>query len=176
MTDLIIRPVKSEDGPRLLEIYSYYIEKTAITFEWDIPSLEEWNKRIQSIVSRHPYYVCEKTNDDGSSIIIGYAYAHTFNERKAYDWTLETSIYLDKNFRGLGGGKLLYSKLEEKCRESGIKSLLTKICYAETEDEYITHASVLFHEKLGYEKAGHLKKVGFKFNRWYDIIMMQKSL
>lgn len=176
MSDFIIRQIKPEDGPRLLEIYSYYIEKTAVTFEWDVPGINEWKERIESIVKNHPYLVCETKGPDGKNILIGYAYAHTFNTRKAYDWTFETSIYLDKDFRKCGAGTLLYKELEKKCLEMGIKNLLTKICYAEVEDEYISHASIIFHEKSGYRKVGHLEKVGFKFGRWYDIIMMQKQL
>lgn len=171
MSDYLIRPVTEKDAPELLEIYSYYILNTAITFEWDVPSLDEWINRIKSITSKHPYLVCEK---DG--VIIGYAYAHNFNERKAYDWTLETSIYIHKDFRRSGAGKKLYAELENRCRNIGIKNFLTKICYAETEDEYITHDSVNFHKKMGYETVGHLKQVGLKFNKWYDIIMMEKFL
>lgn len=174
-----IRPVRPEDAPRLLEIYSYYIQDTAVTFEWDVPSAEDWLKRIEAITEKHPYFVCEVMKDKTDSLkpfIVGYAYAHTFNERKAYDWTLETSIYIDKEFRGNGAGPALYEELEKKCREMGIKSLLAKICYAKKEDEYITHASVKFHKKHGYRKVGFLDKVGLKFDRWYDIVMMQKKL
>lgn len=193
--DFIIRPAGVQDAPRLLEIYSYYIKETAITFEWEVPTVEEFAHRIESISQKHPYIVAETVLEDSlktsaltnstppnstpanaSPRILGYAYGHAFSERKAYDWTIEPSIYVDKEARGLGLGKALYAELEKQLKAQGVKNLIAKVAWSEVEDEYLTHASVLFHEKQGYKRAGLLEKVGLKFHRWYDIAMMQKKL
>lgn len=175
--DFKIRPALEKDAERLLEIYSYYIKETAVTFEWEVPSVEEFAGRIENVTKRFPYLVAEKVAENGENpLILGYAYVHPFSERKAYDWTVEPSIYVEKSVRGLGLGKALYSELEKLLKNQGIKNLIAKVAYTETEDEYLTHASVLFHEKEGYTMAGLLKKVGLKFDRWYDIAMMQKKL
>lgn len=175
--ELNIRAAVPEDAARLLEIYSYYIEKTAVTFEWDALSVEEFRARIENISAEHPYFICEVKNlASGKTVIAGYAYAHSFSERKAYNWTVEPSIYVDRDFRGMGIGTRLYSALEEQLKREGIKVMIGKIAYVEKEDEYLTHASVKFHEKCGYRTVGRLEKVGLKFDRWYDIFMMQKNL
>lgn len=171
MEKYVIRPAEEKDAARLLEIYAYYIEETAVTFEWEKPSLEEFKERIRTISKKYPYLVVEE-----DSRILGYVYVHPFSERKAYDWTLESSVYVDKNCRRCGLGHLLYEALEEKLIPLGIKNLIAKVAYCKEEDEYLTHASVIFHEKSGYKIVGCLEKVGQKFDRWYDIMMMQKVL
>lgn len=167
-----IRPATIEDAPRLLEIYSWYIKETAVTYEWEVPSVEEFADRIRKISAKFPYLVAE----DGEGKILGYVYASSFSERKAYDWTVETSIYVDKDARRMGAGKLLYDSLEAELKKMGIINLLAKIAWVEKEDEYLSHDSVLFHEKSGYVHAGLLKEIGKKFDRWYDIVMMTKRI
>ena len=98
MSDLKIRDVKIEDAKRLVEIYSPYVLNTAVSFEYEVPTLAEFEERIKNITKKYPYLVCEK---DGK--IIGYVYAHAYSPRKAYSWTVETSIYVDENFRRAGG-------------------------------------------------------------------------
>lgn len=169
--ELQIRPATVEDAPRLLEIYSYYVKQTAVTFEWEVPSLSEFQDRIKKISGKFPYLVCES-----GGRITGYVYANSFSVRKAYDWTVETSIYLDKDARRLGAGTALYAALEEELQKMGIVNCLAKIAWVQTEDEYLTHDSVLFHEKMGYKHAGLLEKIGMKFDRWYDISIMTKRL
>ena len=93
-SSLIIRKVKPEDAERLVDIYSYYVEKTAVSFEYEVPSVEEFQKRIKHITEKYPYLVCEK---DGE--IIGYVYASEYSSREAYSWTVGTSIYIDKEYR-----------------------------------------------------------------------------
>lgn len=172
MNTIKIRPAVLEDAPRLLEIYEYYIRETAVTFEWEVPSLEEFENRIKKISAKFPYFVSE--NEEGK--ITGYVYAGSFSERKAYDWTVETSIYLDKDERRNGTGTALYKALEEALQKMGIVCLIAIIAWSEQEDEFLKHDSVLFHGKSGYENSGVLKKVGYKFDRWYDIVMMTKHL
>ncbi|MBO4748821.1 MAG: N-acetyltransferase [Lachnospiraceae bacterium] len=167
----MIREVRLEDAGRLAEIYSYYVQNTAISFEYEAPSASEFESRIKSVTAKYPYLVCEK---DGRAI--GYAYASAYSVRSAYAWTATSSIYVDKEFRRQGIGSMLYGELEKRLREMGIVNLLAGAAYSEEEDEYLTHDSYKFHTRMGYEKVAHLKTVGKKFDRWYDLIWMQKKL
>ena len=89
---------------------------------------------------------------------------------------MTTSIYIDREYRRQGIGTLLYRELENKLREQGIVNLLAGIAYCEAEDEYLTHDSCEFHSKEGYEKVARMITVGKKFDRWYDLVWMQKKL
>ena len=102
-----VREAHVEDAARLLEIYAYYVEKTAITFDYEVPSLEEFGARIDRIKERYPYLVIVR---DG--VIEGYAYAGVFKDRDAYDRSCEMTIYLDRNATGSGLGRKLYTALE----------------------------------------------------------------
>lgn len=166
-----IRNATPEDAERLLEIYAPYVEKTAITFEYDVPSVEEFAGRIARTTKKYPYIVAE---EDGC--IEGYAYASTFHERAAYDWCVETSIYIAESSRRNGIGKLLYGALEDSLRRMGILNANACIAYTRTEDEHLTNASVDFHKRMGYAEVGMFHDCGFKFGRWYDMIWMEKSL
>ena len=167
-----IRPVKPEDAERLLEIYSYYVKNTAISFEYEVPSLEEFRERIEKIKKKYPY-ICAVA--DGK--IIGYAYAGVFHEREAYRHSVELSIYVDQERRRSGCGRALYDALEERLKNQGIKNLYACIAVPPKKaDEYLTFDSMKFHKKMGYKIAGHFHACGIKFDRWYDMIYMEKIL
>ena len=166
-----IRKARLSDAERLLEIYDHYVRNTAITFEYETPSLEEFKERMTGIMKRYPYLVAER---DGK--IEGYTYAGVFKNRAAYDRSCETTIYIDHNELKTGLGKLLYGTLEEELKKQGILNLYACIGYPQTEDEYLTKNSAMFHEHLGYEKVGEFHKCGYKFGRWYDMIWMEKII
>ena len=166
-----IRKVKLEDVNRLVEIYDYYVKNTAITFEYETPSLEEFKERIINITKKYPYLIIEK---DG--IIVGYAYAGVFKNRAAYNHSCEMTIYIDKDYHNMGLGKILYLKLEEELKKIGILNLYACIGYPIKEDEYLTYNSKYFHEHLGYKTVGEFHKCGYKFNRWYNMIWMEKII
>ncbi|OQA22152.1 MAG: Phosphinothricin N-acetyltransferase [Firmicutes bacterium ADurb.Bin354] len=166
-----IRDVEEKDAARLVEIYSHYITDTAVSFEYTVPTVEEFAERIRKIKAKYPYLVCEK-----NGVVLGYVYAGRYNPREAYNWTVTTSIYVDKDCHRQGVGAMLYDALEERLKEAGIVNLLAGIAYCETEDEYLTHDSVKFHLKSGYEQVARIKTVGKKFNRWYDLLWMQKKI
>ena len=170
MSELKIRDAQLEDAARLVEIYSHYVLDTAVSFECTAPSVEEFADRIKNIKTKCPYLVCEK---DGN--IIGYVYASSYSSRAAYDWTVSTSIYVDKDCRRNGAGALLYKELEKRLKEKGIINLLAGVAFCENEDEYLTHDSQKFHLKMGYSEVAHMKGVGKKFERWYDIKWFQKK-
>ena len=167
----VIRPAVPEDAARLLEIYAPYVEKTAITFEYDVPTEEEFRGRIERIRARYPYLVIER-----GGVIMGYAYAGVFKDRAAYDRSCEMTIYLDRGAAGAGLGRKLYEALEEELKAKGILNLYACIGVPEEDDEYLDHNSEQFHEHMGYTKIGTFHQFGFKFGRWYNMIWMEKMI
>ena len=107
---------------------------------------------------------------------MGYAYAGAFKERAAYDWSVETSIYVWQNQKRMGVGSLLYERLEEILKKQGILNVNACIAYPQEEDPYLTKDSVFFHEKFGYSMVGKFHVCGYKFNRWYDMVWMEKMI
>lgn len=167
----MIRTAKEEDAEKLLEIYSYYVEKTAVSFECAVPSADEFKDRIRRTLEKYPYLVSEQ-----NGIITGYAYAGSFHTRIAYSRSAETSVYVAKNCRRNGIGKELYSALEKALARQNITNLYACIGYSEAQDEYLTHDSVKFHEHMGYKNIGEFSKCGCKFGRWYNIVWMEKHI
>lgn len=166
-----IRKAILQDAESLLRIYDYYVKNTAITFEYETPSPEEFKGRMARTMERYPYLVVLQ---DGR--IAGYAYAGAFNGRAAYDWSAEVTIYLDREARKCGLGRRLYAALEEALREIGVLNLYACIGYPVEEDEYLTRNSAEFHEHLGYAEVGRFHSCGYKFGRWYDMIWMEKMI
>ena len=166
-----IRSATTEDAERLLEIYSYYVENTAVSFEYDVPSLSEFTGRISHTLEKYPYLVLE---DEGK--IVGYSYAGVFKARAAYDHCCEVTIYIDHECKGRGYGKVLYASLEDALKKIGIKNLYACIGDPIEEDEYLTKDSEHFHRHMGYTKVGDFHKCGYKFNRWYNMIWMEKII
>ena len=115
---LQIRVATKEDAEALLAIYAPYVEKTAITFEYEVPSIEEFRCRIQETLKKYPYLVAEKNRR-----IVGYAYASCFKNRAAYDWCVETSIYVNYDLKRCGIGKKLYLALEKALKAQHFKRL-----------------------------------------------------
>ena len=167
----MIRIAEESDSNELLEIYAYYVEKTAITFEYEVPSIKAFRERIHKTLKRYPYLVSEK---DGR--IVGYAYAGPFKDRRAYDWAVETTIYIAKDVRGQGIGRELYTALEHALAHQNVINLNACIAYPDPEDEYLTRNSVQFHEHMGYCPAGRFHKCGYKFGRWYDMVWLEKCI
>ncbi|MGT2755560.1 GNAT family N-acetyltransferase [Streptococcus ovuberis] len=161
---MTIRPASPTDTKALLDIYAHYIKKTAITFEYEVPTVENFSERIRNIQERFPYLVFEENGH-----VLGYAYASPYKERAAYDWTVELSIYIHPKARQKGIGQALYQTLEEALHQQNIVNLLACISLP-------NEASIHFHEKQGFREVAHFKEVGFKFNRWHDIIWMQKRI
>lgn len=169
--DIVIREVSLMDAPELVEVYRPYVEKTAITFEYEVPSVEEFTDRIKNISAKYPYLVVEQ---DGR--IIGYAYTSAFHVRKAYEWSAEMSIYLSERCKGLGLGRKLYEILEDISYKQGITNLYACIGAPEKEDEYLTNNSINFHDHMGYKLIGRFTRCGYKFSRWYDMVWMEKII
>mgnify|MGYP004461329809 FL=1 len=168
---IIIRAAKPEDAQALLDIYGYYVEKTAITYEYEIPTLDEFKKRIIHTLESYPYLVAEA---DGK--IVGYAYAGFFRTRAAYGWDAELTVYIDKNARGMGIGRKLYDMLEAILKEQGIVNVVAVLTPPENTEDDSVYNSKHFHERQGYRLAGQMENCGYKFNRWYTTALMYKTL
>lgn len=168
---MTIRTATIADASRLLEIYAYYVKNTAISFEYDVPSLEEFRNRIAGTLKKYPYLAIE---EDG--IIRGYAYAGAFKARAAYAHSCEVSIYVDHSAKGRGYGRALYEALEQELKGIGILNLYACIGDPEVEDEYLTRNSEQFHQYMGFTKVGTFHKCGYKFGRWYNMIWMEKII
>ena len=166
-----IRIVTPDDAGQLLDIYTPYVLHTAITFECQPPTREEFAQRIQKTLTRFPYLAAVQ---DGE--ILGYVYASPFHDRPAYDWAVETSIYIRSDCKRMGIGRKLHQALEDVLREQGILNMNACIAYPQTEDEYLTRDSVHFHSRLGYRMVGQFSQCGYKFGRWYDMVWMEKHI
>ncbi len=176
-----IRDVKLEDAQELLDIYAPYVLNTAITFEYEVPSLTEFQNRISNITKKYPYLVIEQENDsrDCNSKkrqIVGYAYACAFHPRAAYEWCVELAIYLNVYSHGNGYGRMLYEALEERLKAMHILNLYACIAIPQEEDEYLTFNSANFHEHLGFKNIGTFSNCGYKFDRWYHMCWMEKFI
>ena len=169
--EIKIRPATEADAAEILNIYAPYITDTAITFEYDVPTLEEFTGRIRHTLEKYPYLVAVRDSE-----IIGYAYAGAFYGRAAYDWSAETTIYVKKGCSHSGVGKLLYQELETALKAQNIINLYACIGYPEEDDEYLTKNSAQFHAHLGYRMVGEFYHCGYKFDRWYNMVWMEKLL
>lgn len=166
-----IRVADLQDAPALLAIYAPYVEKTAITFEYEVPTLEEFTGRMKKVLEKYPYLVAER---DGE--IVGYAYAGSFHARAAYQWGVETTVYVREDRKKMGIGRELYDALEKALALQNILNLNACIGYPEREDEHLTKNSARFHEHLGYRFVGEFYRCGYKFGRWYNMVWMEKHL
>ena len=159
-----IRTVQVSDAQAILKVYAPFITDTCISFEYVVPSMEEFTQRIASISAEYPYIVLE---EDG--VIVGYAYAHRYLERVAYSWDVEVTIYLAPRVQGKGLGVVLYDALEKLLALQNIKNLYSCI----TGDN--VH-SIEMHRSMGYELIGTFPKAGFKHDRWLDVVWMAKAI
>ena len=115
LKDVIIRMANVSDAEQLLNIYAPYVKDTAITFEYEVPTVEEFADRIENTLKKYPYLAAQKEDE-----ILGYAYVSPFKERKAYDWAVETSIYVKMDMKKQGIGKLLHENLEKLLKKQNI--------------------------------------------------------
>lgn len=166
-----LRAASCRDAVALRDIYAPYVLNTAVTFEYNVPSAEEFARRIAGTLERFPYIVAER---DGEAL--GYAYAGSLHTRAAYAWAAETSIYLRRDLRRMGLGTALYAELERALRAQGILNLNACIACPRCEDQYLTMDSVRFHGRMGYSMVGKFHSCGYKFGRWYDMVWMEKLL
>jgi len=161
----LIRDARVDDIPALTDIYNHYVEHTHITFHvtpYASDERREWFEMF-SPNSRYPLLVLEEGE------LLGYAHATKMNPRKAYETSVETTIYMAKGCEGRGLGTLLLSALLAQLEEQDLHRAYALISLPNP-------ASIVLHEKLGFVKVSHLHEVGRKFGRFYDVIWMERAL
>ncbi len=167
-----IRVATAEDAKSIQKIYAPYVEKTAVTFEYNAPSIDDFQHRIINTLEEYPYLAAVEQES-----IIGYAYAGSFHSREAYKHSAEVSIYLHEKWRKKGVGKKLYQELENRLIKQNVFVLYACITVTERQDdENLTDASICFHKKMGYTTVGRHNLCGYKFNKWYSVVWMEKLI
>lgn len=171
MKQIIIRLATTNDASACLAIYAPYVTATAITFEYEVPTLEDFTQRMETTLQTYPYLVAEQHGE-----IVGYAYASPLKTRPAYQWCVETSIYVKSSCKKHGIGKALYANLETLLTLQHVRTLYACISSPQAEDIYLNHDSIHFHEHLQYRLVGTWHACGYKFATWYDVVWMEKQL
>ncbi len=164
VSSFTIRYAKLADAESVLGIYAPFIINTSITFEYTVPTLEEYRTRMQKIMEVYPFLVAERGDE-----IIGFAYATKFRERAAYQWDIETSVYISEGFQSQGVARQLYSKLLLDCESQGFYNAYAVITLPNDK-------SIAFHLKAGFSKVGVFSKSGYKKEQWHDVMFLEKQL
>ena len=153
----MIRRVKPDDAHDIALIYNYYVENSTITFETDPVSNKEMADRIANISEKYPYFVFEE-----SGKIVGYCYVSSWKKKAAYSKTVESTIYIVKNFQGKGIGRMLMNKLIYELKEKSFHAIIACITTPNP-------ISVKLHEDLGFRKVSEFHEVGYKFGKWLNV-------
>lgn len=161
-----IRPAVLTDMPAIAAIYAHEVLHGLATFEARVPEQEELSARWQAIVnSGFPYLVAEVAGS-----VVGYAYANTYRPRAAYRYSVENSVYVDKDHQGIGVGRGLLKALVRQCEQSGFRQMIAVI------GDSGNAASIALHTGLGFRRVGVLYGVGYKLGNWVDTVIMQRDL
>lgn len=160
----MIRFARPEDAQGLVEIYRPYVETTSISFETEVPSVEEFRRRILSFSETYPYLVLEEQGE-----LLGYAYAHAFHSRAAYDWAAETTIYLRQDLHRRGYGRTLYTALLRLMAAQGVYRACAVVVVP-------NENSMGLHQALGFDVSGVLPEYGFKMGAWHSVTYLTKRL
>jgi L-amino acid N-acyltransferase YncA len=171
---MLLRPSTEADLPAITAIYADSVANGTGTFELDAPDVEEMARRRTEVLGRGwPWLVAEGAAAEGppgTREVLGYAYANHFRPRRAYRFCVEDSIYLAPAARGRGVGRLLLVELMARCEAAGARQMLAVI------GDAANTGSIRLHAALGFEHTGVLKSSGWKFDRWLDVVLMQRAL
>lgn len=159
-----LRIAHPEDANALSKIYEYYVTNTTVTFEYDPPSTEEFSNRIAARLTKYPYIVAEL---DGR--LVGYAYAAEYRPRRAYDHSVELSVYIDRDERHTGIGTRLYNALIALLRAQNFATAYVCITIPNS-------PSVAFHEEMGFKFIGYFHNAGYKHDAWLDVAWYELPL
>jgi L-amino acid N-acyltransferase YncA len=155
---MTIRPADPQrDGAACAAIYAPSVESTPISFELVPPDAAEFARRIEKYAATHQFLVAE---EDG--VVAGYAYACRWADRAAYDWSVETSVYVDADHHGQGIGRALYTELFDRLRAQGFRIAVAGVTLPNP-------ASIGLHEGMGFEPIGSLRDIGWKGGAWRDV-------
>jgi len=160
----MIRSVQTDDAFEICRIYNYYVENTIVTFQEEPVTIATMENNIKTSKSHFPWLVYEESGE-----VLGYARAGRWSDKNAYRFTVESSIYVDREVVGKGIGSKLYKVLLSRLEENEFHSVQALIALPNP-------VSILLHEKLGFEKNAHFREVGFKFGKWVDVGCWEKLL
>jgi L-amino acid N-acyltransferase YncA len=163
---VVVRDALATDMAQVQSIYSFYVTRTAASFEEEPPSIEEMERRRRDLVERGmPFLVAEERGE-----VLGYTYAGPWRQRTAYRYTVEDSIYVAPFVTGRGIGRTLLAGLIERCTAQGFRRMIAVI------GDSANQASIALHRDQGFRQEGVLRGVGLKFGRWVDVVMMHRVL
>jgi L-amino acid N-acyltransferase YncA len=164
-----IRLATASDAGPVRAIYAPVVEATAISFELDVPSEDEMAARITGRQPAHPWLVAVGDDAVGENAVLGYAYAGRFSGRAAYDWSVETSVYVAAAAQGRGVGRSLYAALLAVLSAQGYRQAMAGIALPNP-------ASISLHEKVGFAPVGVYRGAGWKLGTWHDVSWWQRAL
>ncbi len=164
MPQIIIRQATLADAAEMLAVYAPYVSETTVSSEYEPPSLKEFQERIMRFTTQTPWLVCYI---NGS--VAGYGYASPHRKRAAYQWSVETSIYVAQDFHRLGVASALYRALMEILTRQGYYNIFVGITSP-------NERSIKFHSSMGFVISGSYQDSMYKFGQWRDVIWMAKSL
>lgn len=164
METKIMRLARPEDARAVLEIYAPYIRNTNITFEYEVPSVDEFRKRMEGIMESYPYLICEI---DGMTA--GYAYAHRYKERAAYQWDAELFVYLKEGYERRGIGCAFYTALMEILKEQNVRNVYGIVTSPNPPSEAL-------HAAMGFRLFGVSRKTGYKLGKWIDVSGFERPI
>jgi L-amino acid N-acyltransferase YncA len=159
-----IRLAEERDFEGMLKIYAPFVTNTSVTFEYEVPSLEEYSKRIQNISSHYPCFVCEV---DGK--VEGYAYASIYRIKTAYQWSVESTIYVSSEYQGKGVARWLYEALFCTLELQGFINVYAVITLPNKISEQ-------FHLNLGFAQVGLFENIGYKLGKWHNLMFLEMFL
>jgi L-amino acid N-acyltransferase YncA len=166
MSEIAIRDARPADIPAITRIYAHAVLHGTATFELEPPNESEMGQRVHALsVRKFPYLVAEC-----AGIVGGYAYAGPYRDRRAYDWSVEDSIYVAPEFHRRGIGRLLLTRLIAQAEARGFRQMIAVI------GDSAQTASIAVHAGAGFVHIGTLRAVGFKHGRWLDTVLMQRAL
>lgn len=166
-----IRLASKKDAAAIRRIYEPYVKETAVSFEYEVPSVSELEERIGNTLVSYPYLVAVVEGE-----IAGYVYAGSFHTREAYKHGAELSIYVDRHQRQKGIGSALYREIQEILLAQNVITVHACIASPDGEDPYVTSDSEKFHARMGFQLAGRHDRCGYKFGRWFSIVWMDKVI
>lgn len=164
MNHYSIRLVTPADAASCLEVYAPYVRTTAISFEYEVPTIPAFEKKIEKIMEQYPWLVCIYKNE-----VVGYTYGSMHRERTAYQWSPESTVYLKETFHQKGIARILYETLFDLLRMQGYFSIYASVLSS-------NNKSVAFHRKMGFEEIGLFKNIGYKLGTWHSNLWFQYFL
>lgn len=164
MNNYNIRLITPADAKAALAVYAPYVLHTANTFEYEIPSVDDFRTKIEKITAQYPWLVCEC---DGE--IVGYAYGSTHRERAAYQWSPESTVYISGKHHRKGIARILYNTLFALLKQQGYINVFASVLVTNVN-------SVKFHKSYGFEEIGLFKNIGYKLDEWHTNLWLQYKL